>query len=70
MVPDEGAVPAGRPGQDAARQEAGQGAVDEVSHEDTSHHMVEIAAARGLSVKAVEWRMSKALQHCVEQLDG
>lgn len=30
----------------------------------------EIAAARGLSVKAVEWRMSKALQHCVEQLDG
>lgn len=30
----------------------------------------EIAAARGLSVKAVEWRMSKALQHCVEQLGG
>lgn len=30
----------------------------------------EIAAARGLSIKAVEWRMSKALQHCVEQLDG
>ncbi|MNI75101.1 putative RNA polymerase sigma factor FecI [compost metagenome] len=30
----------------------------------------EIAAARGLSVKAVEWRMSKALQHCVKQLGG
>lgn len=29
----------------------------------------EIAAARGLSVKAVEWRMSKALEHCVARLD-
>lgn len=29
----------------------------------------EIAAARGLSVKTVEWRMSKALAHCVARLD-
>ncbi len=29
----------------------------------------EIAAARGLSVKTVEWRMSKALEHCVARLD-
>ncbi|WP_292029728.1 RNA polymerase sigma factor [Brevundimonas sp. UBA2416] len=29
----------------------------------------EIAAARGLNVKTVEWRMSKALEHCVARLD-
>lgn len=29
----------------------------------------EIAAARGLSVKTVEWRMSRALEHCVARLD-
>lgn len=30
---------------------------------------VEIAAARGLKLKTVEWRMSKALEHCVARLD-
>lgn len=29
----------------------------------------EIAAAKGLNVKTVEWRMSKALEYCVAQLD-
>lgn len=29
----------------------------------------EIATARGLNVKTVEWRMSKALEHCVARLD-
>lgn len=29
----------------------------------------EIAAARGLNLKTVEWRMSKALEHCVARLD-
>lgn len=30
----------------------------------------EIAQARGVSIKAIEWRMSKALLHCAAQLDG
>lgn len=29
----------------------------------------EIAVSLGLNVKTVEWRMSKALEHCVSQLD-
>lgn len=29
----------------------------------------EIAAARALNVKTVEWRMSRALEHCVARLD-
>lgn len=29
----------------------------------------EIAVATGLNVKTVEWRMSKALEHCVARLD-
>jgi RNA polymerase sigma-70 factor (ECF subfamily) len=29
----------------------------------------QIAVLRGLSVKTVEWRMSKALDHCTQRLD-
>lgn len=31
---------------------------------------VQIAEKQGVSVKTIEWRMSRALEHCVSRLDG